>query len=196
MVPSTYRLDTLAVLLIARLEPARRAFEGDEAGAREAFRARVEDAARALAAECRDTFGDLAQAARIEREALATFLPRYARLAVQQNAEEAKGYGFAFGDGFFARAFATVIAFASAALLSRVIHHWVDVVFFVVACFVPVLPEIRVAWSRRRYRALLQELADDMGRLQDADQELPSTLPLPDTEAVAPPTRPPVKETP
>lgn len=195
MVPTSYRLDTLAVLLIARLEPTRRAHE-DEDGALEAYRGIVEDAARGVANECRDTYGDLDQAARVEREAVATFLPRYARLAAKQNAEEARGYGFAFGDGPLARVGATLFAFAGAALVSRVIHHWVDVLFFVAACAVPLIPEIRVAWSRRRYAAALQELADDLGRLQDAEQDLAPAPRLPIDEPVTPRPRAPQKETP
>lgn len=174
MVPPAYRLDTLAALLIARLEPSRRALEGDEAATRATFERLVRDAARAVAEECRETLGDTAQADRLEREAVATFLPRYTRLALAQNAAEARGFGFLFGEGPFARIGATVLALAAAAVLSRVVHHWTSVLFFVAAAFVPFLPEVRTAWSRRGYRARLQELADDMGRIQEAEQELPA----------------------
>ena len=174
MVPATYRLDALSVLLISRLEPARRTYVDNPAAARDDFRRIVEGHARPLAAECLETLGDVAQARRIEHEAMETFLPRYTRLALAQNAAESKGFGFFFGEGPLARVAATAAAFAVAALLSRVIHHWIDIVFFASALLVPFAPEARLWWSRRAYRAQLQEFADDMARIQDTDQAMAS----------------------
>jgi hypothetical protein len=170
MTPATWRLDTLAVQLIARLEPARRTHVDDEK-ASASFRAVVEEASRALARECRETLGDEAQARRIEREAVETFLPRYTRLALAQNRLE-RGRGL-LADNVLARVFATALAFLLAVIVSRVIHHWVDLLFFAAAALTPLAPELRTWWARRSYRAQLQELADDLGRIEDAEQALP-----------------------
>lgn len=169
----TYRLDTLAVNLIARLEPSRRAHIDDPARARQTFERIVREAGEALAAECLDTLGDADQAQRIQREAVDTFLPRYCALAVNQNRLESKG----FGEGIIQRIILTALAFFAALVASRILHSRIDLVFFALAALTPFAPELRLWWSRRAYRAKLQELSDDMGKIQSADLELARPTP-------------------
>ncbi len=177
MVPTPYRLDAFAVTLIARLEPTRRSHPADRGAAEGAYRRIVSDAARALAEECREVMGDSAQAALIEREAVETLLPRYAELAATLNTiERPAGLAWLTGESIVGRVVMTGVAFVVALVVSRVIHHWIDALFFGAAVLTPVLPELRLWWARRRYRAELQAIADDMGRIQDAELALPGGL--------------------
>lgn len=171
--PPTFRLDTLAVHLVARLEASRRAHLDAPEEARAAFDRVVTESAAALARECREVLGDDVQARLLEREAHETFLPRYTRMALAQNAIEARGYGFVKGDGIVARAVATVIALVVASVLARVVPGVAKEAVFVLAACTPLVPEIRLWWTRRAWSAQLQELADDLGRLQDAAEALP-----------------------
>ncbi|MDP2316445.1 MAG: hypothetical protein Q8P41_26345 [Pseudomonadota bacterium] len=199
--PPSYRLDTLSVHLVSRLEATRRAHLDAPDAARAAFARVVEEAAGALARECREVMGDEEQARLLEREARETFLPRYTRMALAQNQVEARGFGGPLGDGPFARIVATVIAVAIAATLSRYLPPLAEGLLFLLAAITPVAPELRVAWTRRAWAGQLQELADDLGRLQDAAETLPRTdleplrpaIPdptVPDPDAT-PPARPP-----
>jgi hypothetical protein len=171
MAPPSYRLDTLAANLVARLEASRRSWVGDATAAREGIERIVREAAHALARECRETMGDEAQAMRLEREAIQTFLPRYSRLAVEQNAAERLGYGI-LPSGVGVRAMAVTGSFILATVVERVFHHPELAVLYGLPLFALVFPEIRTAWMRRGYQAQLQELVDDMGKVQDAVEAL------------------------
>ncbi|MDP2309714.1 MAG: hypothetical protein Q8P18_27085 [Pseudomonadota bacterium] len=171
--PPSYRLDTLSVHLVSRLEATRRAHLDAPDAARAAFARVVQDTAAALARECREMVGDEEQARLLEREATETFLPRYTRMALAQNRIEARGFGGPFGDGPFARIVATVLAVAIAAVGARFLPPVAEGLLFLLAAITPIAPELRVAWTRRAWSRELQELADDLGRLQDAAESLP-----------------------
>ncbi len=173
--PSSYRLDTLAVLLVGRLEATRRAHMDNTEAARAAFARVIAEGAEAVAQECREMLGDEVQARLLLREATETFLPRYTRLALAQNQVEARGYGGLLPDGPIGRIVATAIALVVATLSARILHLPVpiEMLIFFAAALTPVAPEIRVAWARRGWRGQLQELADDLGRVQDAAEALP-----------------------
>lgn len=172
MAPPSFRLDHLAVLFIERLEAARRAHLDDPEAAAAAIRATTAELVAAQAEECRSMLGDAHQAALIEKEGLDSFLPRYTRLALAQNADEARGYGLVLRDGLLSRAVVTLTLFALATVLVRVFPGPVDLVFYLLPIAAPVLPELRAWAARRRYQAHLQELVDDLGRLQDAAERL------------------------
>jgi hypothetical protein len=180
--PTSYRLDTFAVQLIGRLDATRRTHLDDPDAARQAFGRIVTEAASALARECREVVGDEEQARLLEREAVETFLPRYTRMALVQNRTEARGFG-PFGDGPFVRIIATAVAISAATVLARLLPGQNDLLFYFAAALTPIAPEVRVWWSRRAWRAELQELADDLGRVQDAAQALPHADPAVETAA-------------
>jgi hypothetical protein len=189
--PPTFRLDTFAVLLIGRLEATRRAHLDDADAARAAFARVVDEGAKALARECREVMGDDAQASLIERESAETFLPRYTRLALAQNKSEAQGFG-PFGDGPFVRILATAVAISLATVLARLTPGPNDVLFYLAAALTPLAPEVRVWWSRRRWRNQLQELADDLGKVQETAETLPrAAQPLPPAAEPEPSALPP-----
>lgn len=191
--PPTFRLDTLAVHLVARLEASRRAHLDDPEAARAAFGRVVAESAAALARECREVLGDEGQARLLEREARETFLPRYTRMALEQSVAEKRGYAFVFGAGPVARVVATVFALALAAFFSRYMPGFLRTLLFVTAASTPFIPEIRVWWARRHWNGQLQELADDLGRVQDAAELLPHESPEA-SSATAPLARRPRQE--
>ncbi len=188
-VPTSFRLDTFAVHLVGRLEATRRAHLKDPEAASAAFARVTHEAAEAMAKECREILGDPSQAVVIEREALETFLPRYTRMAIDQNTVEARGYGGILGDGIVARVVATAIAVVLALALARALPGALKEVPLVLSVFTPILPELRLWWARRSWAGALQELADDLGRVQDAADELPRVEAEPPSETVPHPTR-------
>lgn len=174
MSPPSYRLDTIAAQLIERLEGTRRAWVDRPDAAKEAVPRISAEAAAAWARECRAVMGDTAQAARLEREITDSFVPRYTRLAITQNAAEAKGYGVA-SSGIIARVLATACSIVISDVMVRVVREPFGLPFLVLPFFVLLFPEIRAAWLRRQYAAALQQVVDDLGRVQDAVDQLPET---------------------
>ena len=177
MTALSYRLDTLALNLIERLEGARRTWATEPDAARgELTRIASEQLARMLAEhdELMDTPGwsDMAR-----RELLETFLPRYLRLAVDQNALEERGYNAWRRGDPVARVVGGVAAISAAMVLARLIHHPMALLAFAFALCVPFLPDIRRLHFRRRYRSALQEVVDDMGRIQGELDRFPVAAP-------------------
>lgn len=190
MAPPSFRLDTLAVNLIERLEPVRRAHLDDPGRARAALERTTSQIAANVAQECRQLLGDDAQARRIEQEAVDTFLPRYARLALDQNRAEQRTALTPVN--VLAQRLAPVLGalIAGRVLAALAPGPW-DVLFVALPFLGLFGPELLSVAARRRYRAELQALADDLGRLQDADERLTPTLAPP--EPAASPTSPPTR---
>ena len=170
MAPPSFRLDTLAANLIERLEPVRRAHLDDPAAARAAMESTTAEIAKNVAGECRGLMGDDAQATRIERESTGTFLPRYVRLALEQNRAERRAS--LTPSNLVLQRFLPLFAGMIAARVMMVLAPgpW-DLAF-------NVLPFVGLFWPE--WLGVLQALADDLGQLQDADERLAPTLPLPD----------------
>lgn len=176
MASSSYRLDSVTVTLIERLEGARPTWIGDEAHAREGFRRIVEEHVDSLVAERQEILGPEPEGEAMRREVLETFLPRYTRLAIDHNADEEAGYhAWRRGDPV-ARVLGTLFAFALVAIFYRAVHHPAALLLLITALTVPFVPELRRAWYRRRYRALLQETVDDMARIQLSLESRPPAL--------------------
>lgn len=173
MPPASFRLDTLAVLYISRLEATRRAHVDDDAATTEAIRRITTELVASQAADCQAMLGDEAQARRIQREGLETFLPRYTRLAIAQNKEELRPGLVA--DNILARTAAALVGLGVATVFMQLIPSQVDLLLYAIPVAAPFLPEIKSWSARRRYSALLQELADDLGELQDAEDKLAPT---------------------
>jgi len=173
MSPSPYRLDVVSANLIERLEGARPTWIGDAAAARDGFRRIAAEQVDTVVAEHDELMGDRPWGRLLRREVMETFLPRYTRLALDHNMDEGAGYhAWRRGDPV-ARVLATFVGLAVAELLYRFTHHPLSLGVFVLALAMPFLPEIRRGWYRRRYRSLLQEVVDDMGRIQDSLEAAP-----------------------
>lgn len=191
MTAPSYRLDTIALNLIERLEGARRTWATDPDAARtELSRAADEQLARILAEH--DEFADNpGWSATARREIRETFLPRYLRLAVDHNALEERGYNAWRRGDPIARIVAGVAAIGAAMAFVRVVHHPAAFVGLAVALAVPFIPEIRRFHFRRRYRAELQGVVDDMARIQGELDRFPAaevdTPAAPEAARVPPP---------
>ncbi len=174
MAPSSFRLDTLAANLIERLEPVRRAHLDAPELARASIEKTTREIADNVARECRGVMGDEAQARRIETEAVETFLPRYARLAVEQNKVERRE-AITPQNLILQRLLPLLFGmFASRVMMEIAPGPW-DLAFYTLPMLGLFWPEWLGAFARRRYRNELQELADDLGQLQDADEKLSPT---------------------
>lgn len=175
MAPDAYRLDALAARLIERLEPSRRTHLEDEAATRATIEALVEATVAAQARECRELTGDVAQAERIEREGLGTFLPRYLRLALAQNRAEGARHWF-WSDSLLVRFGVVLAAFVGATVLVEILPVRGDLLLYLLPFVALVAPEVRRWQHRRRYQAELQLLVDDLGKVQEAEERLAPLL--------------------
>lgn len=165
-VPS-YRLDTVAVHLIERLEGARASYQGRRADADAAFRRIADEELDRIIAEHDELMDDPAVGPRLRREIHETFLPRYTLLAGDHNELEAAGYhAWRKGDPI-ARGAATLGALVFALAFTRAVHHPVALVVFGAVMLVPFLPEIRRWYHRRQYTRLLQDVVHDLARIQE-----------------------------
>ncbi len=172
MAPPTFALDTLAAHLVARLEASRASWQGDDALARTEIARIVDEGAEAMARECRDTYGDTNQARRIAEETRRTFLPRYTRLALDQNLRESRPFQLVAGT-VVPRLLGVLLALAVAILFERRFPIAFPLLF--VAPITAFLwPEIHTWYTRRGYEKDLQSLVDDMGRVQRAVEALPA----------------------
>jgi hypothetical protein len=166
MTTASYRLDSICGNLIERLEGARRTWRADpESAARGLRRVAVEQLDRVLA-DYEEMYDGAAWPDTVRREVLETFLPRYTRLAIDHNHLEERGYDAWRNGDPIARLIGGLVALSAAGVLVRVVHHPASLVAFVVALAVPFVPEIRRFYFRRQYGQLLQEVVDDMSRIQ------------------------------
>lgn len=171
----SFRLDNLAANLIERLEPVRRAHLDNAEGARHAIESTTRDVAANVARECLAAMGDQPQAERIEREAINTFLPRYMRLALAQNLAERRE-ALTPTNIALQRLLPLVFGFFMARFLTVLAPGPWDIAFFTLPFFGLFWPEWLGMLARRRHTSELQNLADDLGRLQDADELLAPVL--------------------
>lgn len=170
--PRTFRLDTLAANLVARLEAVRRAHVDRPADAAAAFAATTREATTAVAAECRSTLGDEGQAHLLESEAVASFLPRYTALAVAQSRDEATLRLGGIVGQVLGRAAGVVVGALGWLLLDRIAPGPWGVVLMALPPAMLFWPDLLLAVWRRRFANQLQELVDDLGRLQEAHADL------------------------
>lgn len=166
MIPSDFRLDSVAVHLVERLEGVRRSYLGDPDGAQNAFTRIAKELVGDAAGEASEYVDDPRYPRLLEREILETFLPRYTRLALEHNTVERSGYGAWRGGDPLARIGATVIALVVVTFVTRLVPSPLVAPLWGVALAMPVMPEIRAAWYRLRYRRQLQAAVDDLARIQ------------------------------
>lgn len=168
MVPTDYRLEHVCVRLIDRLEGARRSFAGDRDKAGAEFRriaGEMVDAAigeyRAVAVEPPAEHAEF-----LQREVIDTFLPRYTRVAVDMTTREQRGYGVGFFANPAGRVVLVALAIAVAALEFRAGGARLGWIGVGLVAIVPFVPDILAALWRRRHQIELQEIVDDMAKIQ------------------------------
>jgi len=184
MIPPSYHLDTAAVLLIERLEGARRTWMNDPTEAAAGLRRNAEELVDGIVREHNEIMGDTGWGDVLRREMMETFLPRYIRLAVQHNEHESRGFGAWRGGDPIARILATAMTVFAGLVLNAIFHHPIVILVFMSALFVPVLPEIRSGYARRQYRIELQQAVSDMERIQQGMERFrPEEVAGPDGES-------------
>ncbi|MBW1877263.1 MAG: hypothetical protein JRJ84_02780 [Deltaproteobacteria bacterium] len=170
MVPTDYRLEQVCTRLIERLEGARRTYVGFPERAVIAFNRIAAEQVEAAIREYREVaLADHPedQATLLRREVLATFLPRYTRLAVQMTAREEAGFGM----GVFAEPMGRAVLAAIAVFflffcwrLVRVPLLWPMLLAILVLPFASDLVRwMYQGWYGRRLEAVL----GDMARIQE-----------------------------
>ncbi len=167
MVPSDFRLDTVSVHLVERLEGARRSYVDRPEEATPAFRRIAEELVADAASEVQE-YSDLPEyPVVLRREVLETFLPRYTRLALEHNALEKRRFGAWRQGDPIARLISTGAAVFAAAIFSRFMPSVFAAVAWLFVFLVALMPELRATWYRRLYKRDLQAVVDDMARIHD-----------------------------
>ncbi len=166
MVAPSYRLDTVAAHLIERLEGARRSYLDRPEELETAGRRIVEVALGEVLSEMAEVFADSIHAEHLRREMAETFLPRWLKLARLQNDLEGTRFDtWRQGDLVF-RTVAFIAPLLVAIAATRLLHSPVAALTYLVPVLLPFLPEIRAWQAARRYQRALQEIVDDMERIQ------------------------------
>ncbi len=166
MVAKSYRLDTVAVHLIERLEGARRSYL-DRPEALDVAAARIVDEALAeVLSEMGDIYDDPTHAERLTREMRETFLPRWLKLAKLQNGLESERLGSWESGGLGFRIVAFLVPLFIAFAATRALHSPLAALFFLPPFILPFLPEVRTWQDSRRYQGELQAIVDDLDRIQ------------------------------
>jgi hypothetical protein len=167
MIPSDFRLDTVSVHLVERLEGARRSYMDRPDEAPPAFLRIAEELVTDAASEVQEYTDDAEYPTVLRREILETFLPRYTRLALEHNELEKTRFGAWRSGDPIARLITTGAAVLGAALFSRFFPSVFAAVAWIAVLLVALMPELRAAWYRRLYQRDLQAVVDDMARIHD-----------------------------
>ncbi len=167
MIPSDFRLDTVSVHLVERLEGARRSYVDRPDQAPPAFLRIAEELVADAAAEVGEYSDEGDYPVVLRREILETFLPRYTRLALEHNALEKRRFGAWRAGDPVARLVTTGAAILAAAIFSRFFPSVFAAVAWLFVVMVALMPELRATWYRRVYRRDLQAVVDDMARIHD-----------------------------
>ena len=171
MVPSDYRLDHIVARLIERLEGQRPTYVAQPGQADAAF----EKAARAHLDAAVGEFREVGlsddpdtQVRFLEEQVLETFLPRYTALAKRMNEDQQGGFGMgrlAEPAGRLGLVVATVLF--SWLVLLKLIYLPIVWPLVLVTFSVPFWPDVARMVYHRRHVAQLQEIVEDMGRIQE-----------------------------
>ena len=192
MVPTDYRLDHVVARLIERLEGQRPTFAGKPDEALAAFRRSTEAHLDAAIGEMNATgWTDSPErhAAFLRREVLETFLPRYTDRAVKMTEVVSGGYGM----GRLADPLGRLGLFAGTALfgwliLLKLIALPIVWPLLLLTLAFPFSPDIASLLHRRRYRADLTAMVEDMTRIQEQERAYLAPEALQDADEPARPS--------
>lgn len=168
--PSQYQLPELTAHVVSLLERRRQAFDAWDEKAEAALRADAEAALDEAGRQFRELADDAAYWKRTRELVLSVALPRYFKLAREEQALEARKYDMWRGGDFLARA-----AYAAAGLvvgfiiLRTPIPNWLEPLPLALFIGGPLIPDLQTWWAKRRYGKQLLELVEEM-RAEAADQ--------------------------
>ncbi|HWE22696.1 MAG TPA: hypothetical protein VG496_02035 [Myxococcales bacterium] len=167
MVPEKYSLAAIAQHLLSVFEVRRPGIVRWDADASDRLRREAESALRQMEQQCSelgiDDPGHWERARAVVRDVL---LPRYERLAEEENAAAARDYGMWRGGDLVARATFALCGLVLGAIVVAV--PWIPIYekWFPWALFVlgPFVPDAYSWWYRRRHRKQLEALVTDLAR--------------------------------
>lgn len=172
MYPERYQLPQLTAHLIAALERRRAAVTEWSPEVEKTLTLEARDVLIEAGRQFAELADDKAYWKRVEDAVNEVVLPRYFKLAKEEQASEKKKHGVWRGGDFISRA-----AYAAAGLLGALII-WrtpipeylepVPLAFFIVG---PMIPDLQLWWAKRSYKASLGELVEDM-RAEAASKDL------------------------
>lgn len=186
MYPTQFRLRALTEHLVALFERRRGAFSQWDEAVEKALLREAEAALDEAGAQFATVADDPGYWARVRKALLTVAVPRYFRLAAEQQALEKRRYGLWRGGDLLARA-----AYAGAGVVLGVIiwrtpiPDWLEVLPLVLFVLGPLIPDGQVWLHQRSYRGKLDKLAQDM---DDEQQQMMTyrDYALPETVAAAP----------
>ncbi|RMG20159.1 MAG: hypothetical protein D6729_03490 [Deltaproteobacteria bacterium] len=179
MYPRRYTADELTEHLLARLERRRPAFETWDDYAEAQLR---EEAVRILeeaGTQFREIADDPDYWKRVEKAVLDVALPRYLRLARAFHQAEQNAFGAWRRGDALSRVIYTLTAIGLALISLRIppLRFWLGPLSLLAIAGAPFLPDLQAALARRRYRAQLEALVEDM---REEQRQLGAYRPLSD----------------
>jgi hypothetical protein len=171
-VPTDYRLDHVGARLIERLEGSRRAWEHrPDTVSEETQRITKEHVSRAI-----EEMEEVAMMSRpdlhaefLRRELGQQLVPRYEQLATDMNRVEAGGFGMGPLAKPLGRLGLILGSLFGIYVLLRLIYLPVVWPLFLIDASVPFWPDITRWVHKRRYTAALNEIVDDLHRIQEQE---------------------------
>lgn len=181
MYPSRFQLSELTAHLVSLLERRRGAFEAWDEKTEAALVAEARQALGEVHVAFRELADDEPYWARLEKALLTVALPRYLRLAREQDALERRRFGVWRGGDFIARAAYAGAGLVLAAVVWRTgLPKWIEPLPLSFFLFGPLVPDLQGWFARRRYRKTLATLVEEMQHEQaDASSYQPLGLEAP-----------------
>lgn len=163
MYPTRYQLSELTAHVVALLERRREGYTEWNAGVEDKLRQEAVAALAEAGRQFAEVADDKAYWHALEQTVLTAALPRYFALAKEEQALEKAKYGMWRGGDLISRvAYAAAGLLIAAIVLRTAIPKWVEPLplgFFIAG---PMIPDLQGWFARRRYKAKLQALVDDM----------------------------------
>lgn len=164
MYPERYRTPAVTRHVLELLERRRPALATWDEAAEAKMRTEARAALEAAGRQFRDVADDAAHWSSVERAVLDVALPRYFRIAQERTAQEARGDDLWRGGDLLARITYAVVGLLGAALVVRLpgMAKWLEPLPLLFFVFGPLLPDFQRALLRRRHRAKLVALVEEM----------------------------------
>ena len=161
--PRQYHLSELTAHVVALLERRRAAITTWDDAAETMLLAEAKKALDEAGAQFREVADDPAYWARTSELLLTVAMPRYLKLAKEEHALEAAGYGiWRKGDLLSRAAYAGIGLVGGFIILRTALPDWLEPLPLALFIGGPVLPEVQTWWAKRKYKKKLVELVDAM----------------------------------